>query len=48
LRGEYQKALNQYVRAEAALPPSDPRREEVQDRVKELSEYLRVPVPDGK
>jgi len=47
LRGDYEKALNQYVRAQSALPPADQRTVEVRDRIKELSEFLRVPVPEG-
>ncbi len=48
LRGEYQTALNQYVRARESLPANDPRAEESRQTIKELSEYLKVSVPEQK
>jgi predicted Zn-dependent protease len=45
LRGDYEQALNQYVRAERALPGSDARAAETRDYVRVLSAFLRVPNP---
>jgi predicted Zn-dependent protease len=45
LRGEYAKALSQYARAEPLLPLGDPRREETERYIAQLSQFLKVQPP---
>ena len=45
LRGEYEPALSQFVRAEALLPGGDFRRATVAEQIDELSDFLRVKNP---
>ncbi len=42
LSGDYEKALNQYARAEQLLPAGDPRAEEVRQKIEDLSDFLKV------
>jgi len=45
LSGDYERALNQYVRAEKLLPHTDVRLAAVEERVKQLSQFRRVTPP---
>ena len=45
LRGQYELALNQFVRAEALLPAGDVRLATVREQIDELSDFLEVENP---